>query len=137
MKPSLNVNMLQLQLVGILLLGLGFAAYAGMAIGNQDTILLVVIIGALAGIAVLLRMGNHYWLLIPVAMMSDLPAIPIAGLVVSLAELSMGACIAVFMLRLALRREKFRLNPLMFFVLIGALWIVYIYVRNPVGFAFL
>ncbi len=137
MKPSLNVNMLQLQQVGMLLLGLGFAAFVGVAIGNQDTRLVALIIGALVAITVLLRMGKHYWMLIPVAMMTDLPAIPIAGRVVSLAELSMGACFAVFMLRLAMRREKFRLTPLMFFILLGALWIVFIYVRNPVGFAFL
>jgi len=135
MKPSLNVNMLQQ--VGMLLLGLGFAAYVGAAIGNQDTKLVALIIGAVVAIAVLLRMGKHYWMLIPVAMMSDLPAIPIAGRVVSFAELSMAACIAVFMLRLAMRREKFRLTPLMFFILLGALWIVFIYARNPVGFAFL
>jgi hypothetical protein len=137
MKPSLNVNMLQLQFVGMLLLGLGFSAYVGAAIGNQDTKLVALIIGAVVAIAVLLRMGKHYWMLIPVAMMSDLPAIPIAGRIVSFAELSMAACIAVFMLRLAMRREKFRLTPLMFFILLGALWIVFIYARNPVGFAFL
>jgi hypothetical protein len=137
MKPSLNINMLQLQLIGYLLLGLGAAVYIGMAIGNQDFRLVIAVLGVMAGITVLLRMGNHYWMLIPVAMMTDLPAIPIAGRMLSLAELSMGACIAVFLLRMALRREKFRLTPLMFFVLLGLSWIVYIYVRNPAGFAFL
>jgi hypothetical protein len=137
MKPSLNINMLQLQLVGMLLLGLGFAAYVGVAIGNQDTRLVMLIIGAMAGIAVLLRLGNYYWMLIPVAMMTDLPAIPIAGRLLSLAELSMGACIALFMLRLALRRERFRLTPLMFFVLLAVGWVAFIFWLNPVGFAFL
>jgi len=136
-QRNININMLQLQLIGYLLLGLGAAVYIGMAIGNQDFRVVIAVLGVMAGIAVLLRMGDHYWMLIPVAMMTELPAIPIAGRMLSLAELSMGACVAFFVLRMALRREKFRLTPLMFFVLLGLLWIVYIYVRNPVGFAFL
>lgn len=137
MKPSLNVKMLQFQLVSYMLLGLGAAVYIGIAIGNQDFRLVIAVVGMVAGIAVLLRMGSHYWMLIPVAMMTDLPAIPIAGRMLSLAELSMGACIAVFMLRLALRREKCHLTPLMVFVLLGLFWVVCIYLKNPVGFAFL
>jgi len=137
MKPSLNVNILQLQLVGMLLLGLGFAAYVGVAIGNQDTRSVVMILGAMAAIALLLRMGRHYWLLIPFGMTSGLPALPIGGRALELGELTMAACFGLFLLRLAMRKDKLQLSPLLSFVLLSFGWVAFIYWLNPVGFAFM
>jgi O-antigen ligase len=137
MKPSLNVNMLQLQLVALIVLGLVFAAYVGAAIGNSDTKLVVAIIGALAAIALLLKMGGHYWLLIPIGMTSGLPALPIGGRTLELGELTMAGCFGLFLLRLAMRKDKVRISPLLFFVLLSFAWVAFIYWLNPVGFAFM
>ena len=135
MKPSLNINMLQMQLGAFIVLGLGFAAYVGVAIGNQDTRLVVAIIGAMAGIALLLRMGRHYWLLIPIGMTSRLPALPLGGRTLDLGELTMAACFGLFLMRVAMRKDKVRVSPLLFFVLLSFGWVAFIFWLNPVGFA--
>lgn len=132
-----NIILLRLQLAAALVVGLGAACYIGTAIGNHEFVFVTTLIGLSIGGGLLLWMGRYYWIIIPFAMMSDLPAVPIGGRLLSLAELSMAACMLIFLLRLALRREKVHLDPIVFFVLCGFLWVVSIYILNPVGFAFL
>jgi O-antigen ligase len=137
MSLGQNINFSMLQAWIVMFLGLIFAVFVGNAIGDDNGKLVLLILGALSGIAGLLWMGKRYWLLIPIGMTSGLPALPIGGRTLELGELAIAACFGVFLLRLAMRKDKVRLSPLLFFVLLSFAWVAFIYWLNPVGFAFM
>lgn len=137
MNLGQNINFSILQGWIVLLLGLIFSVFIGSAIGDDNGNLVFLILGALAGIAGLLWIGKYYWLLIPIGMTSGLPALPIGGRSLELGELTMAACFGLFLLRLAMRKDKVQISPLLFFVLLSFGWVAFIYWLNPVGFAFM
>lgn len=120
-----------------LLIGLAAAVVIGSAIGNQDLAKVIIIIGAGAGISVMLLLGRSYWMLIPFSLAaSRLPTIPVGGRAIELPELAITACLVMFLLRLASRKEKLIIwRPASLPILLFTAWVGMVFVLNPVGLA--
>ena len=112
---------------------LGLFMFVALAIGHGEffdvgLIVGVLLAGALAGI-----LGRNYWLMIPLAFSSELPAIPLGGRLVELGEASIVVCTAIFMGRFALRQQRFTLFRTSHAAVIAfTAWAVFILWRNPI-----
>jgi hypothetical protein len=81
-------------------------------------------------------LGSRYWLLIPFSLSFTAPIIPLGGRAVELPEIAIAVCAALFLARLALNVQKFRLlrSDNIPFLLYTA-WAALIYLHNPIGFS--
>ena len=120
-----------------LLIGLAAAVVVGSAIGNQDFAKVSMIVGGGVGVAVMLILGNKYWMLIPFSLAaSRLPTIPLGGRVIELPELAITACSVMFLLRFAARKEKLIIwRPASIPILLFTAWVIMVFVLNPIGLA--
>jgi len=119
--------------------GLALAVVIGSAVGNQDFQKLAMILGPAIVVCVVLALGKSYWMLIPFSLgATRLPAVPLGGRTVELPELAVAACVVVFLLRVATRKEKVNLwKPLNIPILLFMMWVGVVFALNPVGFALL
>jgi hypothetical protein len=81
-----------------------------------------------------LALGAKYWLIIPFAFTSQLPAIPIKGRLLEFPEITAVLCTAVFLVRYAVKRQAFTLfrkQHAPFLLYVG--WVALIFAFNPVG----
>lgn len=107
--------------------------FVALGIGHGEFFSVGLIVGGLVAVALALIMGRSYWLLIPLAFSAELPAIPLAGRLIELAEAAIVLCTAVFILRMALRQQRltvFRMShaPALMFTA----WAMFIFWENPV-----
>ena len=118
-----------------LLIGLAAAVVLGSAIGNQDFSKVIMIVGAGVGVAVMLLLGNKYWMLIPFSLgATKLPTLPFGGRTLELPELAIAACSVMFFLRLASRKEKLIIwRPANIPILLFMAWVGMVFVLNPIG----
>lgn len=132
-----NISSTQIVWAVGLLIGLGAAVVVGSAIGNQDFAKVSMIVGAGLGITTMLLLGNKYWMLIPFSLAaSRLPTIPLGGRSVELPELAITACLVMFFLHLASRKEKLIIwRPASLPILLFTAWVGMVFVLNPVGLA--
>ena len=137
MSIDRNISSNQMILVAVLLVGLAAAVFLGSAIGNQDFAKISIMVGAGTGIAVMLLLGNNYWMLIPFSLAaSRLPTIPLGGRAIELPELAITACSIMFLLRLASRKEKLIIwRSASLPILLFTAWVGMVFALNPVGLA--
>lgn len=112
------------------------AVFMGSAIGGQDFQKVAMLIGAGVAVAVFLTLGKNYWLLIPLSLGAQFPALPIGGRNVEFPELTIAGCFLFFLLRLANRQEKlhlFRSVNVPYLLMIA--WVGMVFVLNPIGLA--
>lgn len=125
---------------GIILIGggvlLAISFFIGQMAGAGESRMIFLLLGAAAGAGVLILLGNRYWLLIPFAMVSGLPAVPLGGRAIELGELVIAVCFVYYLIRVAMKVEKINLfHPISMVILATGVWIVIIYFQNPVGLA--
>lgn len=119
---------------------LGIVASVGLGIlAGQTAIRTIWIIALLVfGFVILMSIGNRYWLLLPLTLALDLPAVPIGGRAITFSDLAIAACTGLYIVRLAMKHEKFqplRALALPVYAYLG--WVVFIYMKNPVGLSLL
>ena len=123
-------------LVG-LLIGLAASVTVGSAVAHQDFSRVVVIMGAGLGTALMLLLGNKYWMLIPFSLgATRLPTVPFAGRSVELPELAIAACSVMFFLRLASRKETLIFwRPASLPIILFIAWVGVVFAMYPIGLA--
>ena len=112
------------------------AAIFGSAAGEGDFffVYLGLFIGAL--VVVMLQLGNLYWLIVPFSFVCELPAIPMKNRLVELPEIVTATCMAVFLIRYALKRQTFTLFRIPHVpVQLFTAWAGFILLLHPVGLA--
>jgi hypothetical protein len=132
-----NISSTQIVWAVGLLLGLAAAVVVGSAIGHQDFSRVSMIVGGGIGVAVMLLLGNKYWMLIPFSLAaSRLPTIPVGGRAVEFPELAITVCSVMFFLRLASRKEKLIIwRPASIPILLFMIWVGMVFALNPIGLA--
>ncbi len=136
MNSVRNISSTQITWAVVLLLGLACAVMLGSAIGGQDFQKVGMFLGAGIGIATFLVLGNNYWLLIPLSLGAQFPALPIGGRNLEFPELAIAGCTLFFLLRLATRKEKLHLfRSINIPYLIMMAWVGMVFVLNPIGLA--
>lgn len=121
-------------------LGLAFAMWAGTAVAEGQTMILLAILGAVLGLLVVLGTGRSIWLLIPLcwALTGSIAVLPLPF---SVQELAVFAAFGGFCAQVAMKQFKGNLKPpadyLDIFITLNLLIIVAMFLRNPVGFAVL
>ena len=138
MSIDRHISMPQITWIVGTLLGLAMAVFLGLAVGGQDFVRVVLVLGAFIGVGTFLALGNNYWLLIPLSLGASFPAIPLGGRAIEFPELAIAGCAVMFAARIATRKEKlvvFRsVNvPILLFVA----WVGMVFALYPVGFAML
>ena len=122
-------------IVTVLVAMLG-AAFLGISAGEGDFFGIYVSIFAASFIAVILALGDKYWMVIVFAFTTRLPAIPIKQRMLELPEIAAVLCSAVFLIRYAVKRQQFgifRKEHAPFLLYTG--WVIFIFIQNPVGLA--
>lgn len=123
--------------VGIFL-GLLLAIMMGSAVANQDMQKLVLVLGTGAGIGVFLALGKNYWMLIPLSLGAQFPAVPLGGRAIEFPELAIAGCTLFFVIRIATRKENIHLfrtinTPFLIFMT----WVGVTFALHPIGLALL
>lgn len=109
------------------------AVFVALAVGHGDFSMVGIVVGGLMVVGLTLMLGRNYWLLIPLAFSSQLPAIPVQGRLVELAEATIAVCAVVFVVRFALRQQTFTLFRLSHAgILMYTAWAMFIFWENPV-----
>jgi len=136
MSLNRNISSTQITWAAVLLLGLASAVMLGSAIGGQDFQKVAMFLGAGIGIAIFLALGKNYWLLIPLSLGAQFPALPIGGRSLEFPELAIAGCTLFFLLSLATRKEKLHLfrSVNVPYLLIMA-WVGMVFILNPIGLA--
>jgi len=119
-------------LIGALILTAILAVAVGTGDGNQVAIIMATIVA----VALVLMLGEKYWMLIPFSFSAQLPAFPIRGRLLELPEIVAVLCTLAFMVRFAVRRQKFtlfRAQHAPFLLYVG--WVAFIFLLNPIGFS--
>ena len=112
------------------------AAAFGVALGEGDFYTIYATLLGVGVAALMMVLGDKYWLVIPFAYSCDLPAIPIKGKLVELTEITALVCSLTFFVRYALRKQTLTLfRPIHFPVLLYFAWAAFIFFKNPVGLA--
>ena len=109
------------------------SVFVALAIGHGEFGSVGLIVGGLLAGGLALALGRYYWLLIPLAFSADVPAFPLEGRLVELAEAAIVLCSVIFLVRFALRQQRltmFRMShaPVMMFTA----WAMFIFWENPV-----
>ncbi len=110
------------------------AAFLGISAGEGDFFSIYLAFFGAAFVALVLALGDKYWLIIPFAFTSQLPAIPIKERLLELPELASALCSVVFLARYAVRRQAlniFRREHAA--VLVYVAWVMMVFALNPVG----
>ena len=119
-------------LIGALIL----TAILAVAAGTGDTTQVALIMATIVAVALVLMLGEKYWMLIPFAFSAQLPAFPIRGRLLELPEVVAVFCTVALLVRLAVRRQKFtlfRAQHAPFLLYVG--WVAFIFFLNPIGFS--
>jgi hypothetical protein len=127
------------QIVGplVIVAGLGVALMMGRWVASGRMMMPALIIGGIFGAIFFLTLGRLYWYMIPFALASGLPAIPLGGRTIELGELFVAACTAIFVARVAMKRDRlvvFRLTHIP--IILSFAWICLVWSQNPTGFVF-
>jgi len=117
--------------------GLLLAIFMGKWVAGGQLVMPGLVIGAIFGAIFFLTLGRMYWYMIPFALASGLPAIPLGGRTVELGELFIAVSTAIFIARVAMKKSTmtlFRVENAL--VLICFVWICMVWCVNPTGFIF-
>jgi hypothetical protein len=114
--------------------GLIVAIFLGQAVGQGQKMHIAFVFGFMVGAPLLLSLGKNYWYLIPGSILCGLPAIPLGGRNIDLAELCIILCFSIFLARLAFKLDKvviWRATHIPIILFIG--WVCFIFCIYPVG----
>ena len=110
------------------------AAILGVSAGEGDFFSIYVGIFGAVFIAIIIALGEKYWMVIVIAFTSQLPAVPIKGRMLELPEIAAVLCTFAFLVRYAVKRQKlsiFRREHAPMLMYVG--WVMMIFALHPVG----
>lgn len=126
----------RLHLLVAMLVALVLTVILAVSAGTGDMSEVATVMMALGCIALVLMLGDKYWMLIPFAFSSQLPAFPIRGRFLELPEIVAVLCTLTFMVRYAVKRQTFTLfrkQHAPFLLYTG--WVAFIFLLHPIGFS--
>jgi hypothetical protein len=118
-------------------LGLAFAVWAGNAVTEGQTMILLAIFGGVLGLTLVLATGRSIWLLIPLCWPLT-GSISLLPLPFSVQELAVMGAFGVYCAQVAMKQFKGvnrQFDYLDFFIGLNLAIIVIMYLRNPIGVA--
>lgn len=125
-------------LVLMTVVGLFGAIIIGSWVAKGNMLFVGLILGGIFGALIFLTLGRMYWYAIPFALAAQLPAIPLAGRAIDSGELTVLACTAIFVARVAMKRDHFVLVRYTHIpILLFFSWICIIWSLNPTGLSIL
>jgi hypothetical protein len=132
-----NPSSIQLLLPIAAVLGLFIAFILGQSVGQGNMLPVIGIFGVVFGVLIFLALDHRYWYTIPFALYAELPAVPLGGRTVESGELVIAACTAIFLARLALKKEQFVIfRPMHIPFLLFFGWMCWVWFLHPTGFIF-
>jgi len=118
--------------------GLLLALMMGKWVAGGSLMMPGLVIGGIFGAIFFLTLGRMYWYMIPFALASGLPAIPLGGRTIELGELAVAACTAIFVARVAMKKDRLVLFRATHFPLLFCFgYICFVWFLNPTGLLFL
>ncbi len=126
----------RLHLLVAMLVALVLTVILAVSAGTGDMSEVATVMMALGCIALVLMLGDKYWTLIAFSFSSQLPAFPIRGRLLELPEIMTVLCSLTFLVRMAVKRQKFtlfRIQHAPFLLYTG--WVAFIFYQNPIGFS--
>ena len=126
----------RLHLLVAMLVALVLTVILAVSAGSGDMSEVAMVMMALGCIALVLMLGDKYWMLIPFAFSSQLPAFPIRGRLLELPEIVAVLCSLALLVRCAVKRQKFSLfrkQHAPFLLYVG--WVAFIFLLHPIGFS--
>ena len=121
-----------------LCVGAVLAMYFGTSIGSGDYKTAYLLGLMLIAFPAFVAVGANYWIFIPFAISSYLPAVPIGGRSISLGELACFGCAVAFSLRMLYDRPQPIIARKDFaFYLLFVAFVGVVFAMNPIGFAIL
>ena len=133
-NPLLSKIVSRFHIIVASVVALAGAAIFGIAAGSGDFFNIYVGLFICGFTAIMLALGDKFWLVIPFAFTSQLPAIPIKGRLLELPEITAVLASAVFLVRYAVKRQTlsiFRREHVP--VLLYTAWVAMVFCLNPVG----
>jgi hypothetical protein len=121
---------------GVSALGILLAFFMGRAAGQGQLMQIALVFGVMVGAPLLLSLGKNYWYLIPISILSELPALPFGGRNIELAELSIALCFGIFVTRVAFKLDRlvlWRATHIPIYLFMA--WVLFIFCLYPVGLA--
>jgi len=126
----------RLQVAIAMVVALLLTFFLAISIGNGEPAEVAIIVVAVVCIALVIMLGDKYWMLIPFAFSSQLPAVPIRGRLLELPEIVAVLCSLALVVRIAMKRQKFTIFRIQHVpVLLYAGWVVFIFCLHPIGFS--
>lgn len=110
------------------------ALFLGRAVGEGNKMHISMVFGIMIGAPFLLSLGKNYWYLIPASLLCNLPALPLAGRDIELAELSIVLCFGIFITRIAFKLDKviiWRATHIPIYLFVT--WVLFVFCLNPSG----
>ncbi|MFZ4773863.1 MAG: O-antigen ligase family protein [Terrimicrobiaceae bacterium] len=129
-----NIDSRAVTLGLVVVAGLLAALVLGRAVGNQNYMHIFAVCGFIFGVLLFFTLGDRYWYLIPFALSTGLPAIPLGGRTIELGELATASCAAFFLTRVALKKDHvliFRASHIP--ILLFMAWAAAVFIRYPSG----
>jgi hypothetical protein len=124
----------RLPVVVATLISLVAAAGFGISAGEGDFRMVYIGLLGAAVTAVIMMLGDKYWLLLPFALTAQIPAVPVMGKAIELSEIMIMLCTVTFAFRYALKRQRFTLFHSAFApILLYIAWAGIVFYGNPVG----
>lgn len=114
------------------------AVVMGSWVAKGNFMNIALILSGIFGALIFLSLGRMYWYMIPFALAAQLPAIPLASKSIDTGELAVVACTAIYIARLAMKKDYlhlFRWTHLP--ILFSFAWVVMVWALNPVGISVL
>jgi len=114
------------------------AVVMGSWVAKGNFMNIALILSGIFGALIFLSLGRMYWYMIPLALAAQLPAIPLASKSIDTGELVVVACTAIYIARLAMKKDDLHLVrwthlPILF----SFVWVVIVWTLNPVGVSIL
>jgi hypothetical protein len=116
--------------------GLAAAVGAGIMVGESNYLPIMMALAGGVGLAVFLFMGRNIWLLIPLCwtLTGKVSALPIP---LTVQELAIAAAFSFYLILIVFKKplHKPKYGLLEGLLLLNLLWVLTLFLRNPVGFA--
>lgn len=126
----------RLHIIVALIVALVASVIFGLAAGEGEFLPVYLGVFLIAIGALMTQLGSRFWMLIPLAFASELPAVPVQGRLLELPEVLTLLCFGFMLIRFALKQQKitiFRKShvPVMLYVA----WVMVVFINNPIGLA--
>lgn len=130
-----NISGNQIFVWSALVIGLIAAIVIGSAVGNSDVRFVAAIFAAIPVAVIFVQLKTNIWVLLPLGwyLTGRLPWLPLPLSVRDMCFLMVIICFTLFFATRALPLKR-KLSTLDYFIYINLVYLIIVYVRNPVGF---